>query len=150
MPNLADLHNSTVSAPSPELHEALVLDDATERGQDIRCVIPSFGEGFASDPMAWEPYTTAAGEFWPKKDERAVLAFPPDGPPVVVWWEPGVREPDAAIEGGAGGSSVFVPYLIPAGSSFVVPANKQALWAIPIEVEGDGVLEVNGALVEVS
>lgn len=88
MADLSDLHNSTVPAPSPEIHEAVVLDDATARGQEIRCVIRSFGEGYATDPMAWEPYTTAEGEFWPKKDDRAVLSFAPDGPPVIQWWEP--------------------------------------------------------------
>lgn len=48
------------------------------------------------------------------------------------------------IEGG------FVPYLVPAGTVFRVPANKQALWTIPIELEGDASLEIDGALVEVA
>lgn len=48
------------------------------------------------------------------------------------------------IEGG------FVPYLVPDGTIFRVPANKQALWTIPIELEGDAGLEIDGALVEVN
>ncbi len=102
MADLADLHNSTVSTTDPELHEAVVLDDATERGQEIRCVIPSFGEGYASDPMAWEPYTTATGEFWPKRGDRVVVTAHADGPPVIVWWEPvGERDPDSVTGGDA-------------------------------------------------
>lgn len=100
MADLADLHNSTVSAASPELHEAVVLDDAVERRQEIRCVVPSFGDGYASDPMGWNPYTTAEGEFWPKEGDRAVLSFAPDGPPVIQWWEPSApREPSIAGSG---------------------------------------------------
>lgn len=48
------------------------------------------------------------------------------------------------VEGG------FVPYFVPAGTVFRVPANKQALWTIPIELEGDAGLEIDGALVEVA
>lgn len=44
----------------------------------------------------------------------------------------------------------FVPYLVPAGTVFIVPAGKQALWAIPIELEDDAGLEIDGALVEVN
>lgn len=40
-----------------------------------------------------------------------------------------------------------VPYFIPAATSFVVNENKQALFSVPITVEGT--LEVNGLLVEV-
>jgi len=48
---------------------------------------------------------------------------------------------------GGGSSSSFVPYLIPAGSTFVVPINYQALFEMTIEV--DGILEVDGFLIEV-
>ena len=44
----------------------------------------------------------------------------------------------------------FVPYLVPAGTIFVVPLNAQALWTIPIELQGDAGLEIDGALVEVN
>lgn len=44
----------------------------------------------------------------------------------------------------------FVPYLVPAGTVFIVPSGKQALWTIPIELEGDAGLEIDGALVEVA
>jgi hypothetical protein len=40
-----------------------------------------------------------------------------------------------------------VPYRIPVGQSFTVNENRQALWAMPIDVEGT--LEVNGILVQV-
>lgn len=44
----------------------------------------------------------------------------------------------------------FVPYFVPAGTVFVVPENAQALWTIPIELDGDAGLEIDGALVEVN
>lgn len=47
-------------------------------------------------------------------------------------------------------SPSFVPYLVPDGAVFVVPLNAQALWTIPIELEGDTGLEIDGALVEVN
>lgn len=45
------------------------------------------------------------------------------------------------------GSGVMVPYYIAPAETFTVPANKQALFTIPITV--DGVLDVIGYLVEV-
>lgn len=96
MSDPAGLHNSLVSEASPELRESTVLDDATEAGQEVRCITESLGVQIATDPMAWEPHTTALGEFWPKQGERAVLAFS-DGPPVIVWWDPEEREPDAPL-----------------------------------------------------
>lgn len=44
----------------------------------------------------------------------------------------------------------FVPYRVPSGTVFRVPEGKQALWTIPIELEGDAGLEIDGALVEVA
>ncbi|WP_374248067.1 hypothetical protein [Thermomonas sp.] len=41
----------------------------------------------------------------------------------------------------------FVPTLIPAGTTFTVPANTQALYFIPIRIDGD--LVVDGTLVEI-
>jgi hypothetical protein len=43
-----------------------------------------------------------------------------------------------------------VPFFIPDGSTYTVAANKQALFALPIELEGTASLVVDGALVEVS
>lgn len=42
-----------------------------------------------------------------------------------------------------------VPFFIPDGETYTVAANKQALYALPIELDGDAVLIVDGALVEV-
>jgi hypothetical protein len=47
-------------------------------------------------------------------------------------------------------SPSFVPYFMPDGTVFVVPKNAQALWTIPIELDGDAGLEIDGALVEVN
>lgn len=44
----------------------------------------------------------------------------------------------------------FVPYFVPNGTVFIVPVNAQALWTIPIELDGDAGLEIDGALVEVN
>lgn len=48
---------------------------------------------------------------------------------------------------GSGGDS-FVPTHIAAGETFTVPVNKQALYALPIVV--DGTLVIDGTLVEVA
>jgi hypothetical protein len=44
-------------------------------------------------------------------------------------------------------SAAPMPYYVPTGESFTVPLNFQGLFAQPIEI--DGVLEVNGSLIEV-
>lgn len=44
----------------------------------------------------------------------------------------------------------FVPTTIPAGVTYSVPANCQALFTLPIELESGASLDVAGALVEVS
>jgi hypothetical protein len=41
-----------------------------------------------------------------------------------------------------------VPYFIPSGDTFVVAINKQALFNMPIDIEGD--LVVDGYLIEVA
>lgn len=51
----------------------------------------------------------------------------------------------AASSGTSGGG--FVPTLIPAGETFIVPTNKQALYAVP--VIADGALIIDGVLVGV-
>jgi hypothetical protein len=102
MADPAALANSLVSHAEPELREATILDNATAPGEEIRCESEALGTGLAEDPMSWRPYVTAVGVFYPKRGERAVLALPPDGPPVIQWWEPAEREPDAAISGEPG------------------------------------------------
>lgn len=49
------------------------------------------------------------------------------------------------LSGGGGGG--MVPFFIPAAETFVVPPNKQALFTIPIDVEG--IMDIEGVLVEV-
>lgn len=46
-------------------------------------------------------------------------------------------------------ADVAVPFLVPDGTTYTVAENKQALFALPIELEGDAVLVLDGALVEV-
>lgn len=43
-----------------------------------------------------------------------------------------------------------VPYFIPDGENYTVPNNIQALWTLPIELEGDATITVNGELVGVA
>jgi hypothetical protein len=94
MPNPASLTASAVDIPDAELHEAVVLDSASALGEEIRCTIPSFSERYFTEPMPWSPYVTPAGFFYPKKDDRAVLGYPVDGPPVILEWWPNAAEPD--------------------------------------------------------
>jgi hypothetical protein len=46
--------------------------------------------------------------------------------------------------------SSFVPTLVSDGTTFLIPENKQALFALPIELEGTAGLELDGALIEVN
>jgi hypothetical protein len=61
---------------------------------------------------------------------------------------------DALVYDGAawvpGSVDSAVPFFIPDGTTYTVAANKQALFALPIELEGDAVLVLDGALVEVN
>jgi hypothetical protein len=88
---------SAVTIPPPELHEALILDSATELGKAVRCTVASLDPLLATDPMPWQPYVTAAGAFYPKKGDRALLSYQVDGTPLIVWWEPSAGSPDKAI-----------------------------------------------------
>lgn len=49
-----------------------------------------------------------------------------------------------------GSVDTAVPFFVPDGQSYTVAANKQALFTIPIELDGDASLVLDGALVEVS
>jgi len=96
-PNPSDLAPSAVRIPDPELREAIVLDDAAEPGRVIRCVVPGLDPLLATDPMPWFPYVTAAGLFYPKRDDRAVIGKAPDGAPVILFWWPSATEPDSVL-----------------------------------------------------
>lgn len=98
MPNPADLTASAVDVPSPEMHEAEVLDNASTESDEVRCVIPSFGGEFATDPLAWVPHVKSVGVFFPKKGNRAIVSYHKDGPPAIVsWWPEESAEPDHAF-----------------------------------------------------
>lgn len=43
-----------------------------------------------------------------------------------------------------------VPTLVAAGQTYVVPANSQVLWTLPIELEAGASIEALGDLVEVN
>lgn len=96
MPDLSEIHNASSPTAAPELRDALVLDDAGTADQLVRCTYA--GEpNLATDPMPWNPVTTTVGEFWPKHGDRAILGFPPDGPPAVLAWWPAAAEPNVSF-----------------------------------------------------
>jgi hypothetical protein len=79
-----------------------------------------------------------------------------DGPNIITP-NTDVSFPGSGLLGHAGGKSVSVdpgqfaqwtPTLI-ANETFTVPENRQVLFALPITIEEDGILEVNGELIEV-
>jgi hypothetical protein len=94
MPNPRELTPSAVDKPEPESHEAVIAEDATEEGQEIRATRESLDPLLTDDPMPWVPYVGAAGIFYPKRKDRAILAFPVDGTPVIAVWWPNASEPD--------------------------------------------------------
>lgn len=59
----------------------------------------------------------------------------------------GLTGGSSSAGGGSTVGAAFVPTLIPEGSTFTVPANQQALFALTIDVQGD--LVVDGDLVGV-
>src|SRR5215831_1246878 len=67
-------------------------------------------------------------------------------PPIAIG-EPGPPGPQGPP--GVDGANGMVPTLIHAGETFTVPADKQALFKLPIEIEPGGNLEVFGALEQV-
>lgn len=94
VPNPADLTPSAVELPDPEVHDARVSEDAVGPDDLVRCVIPDHTERLTTDPLPWTPYVKKAGFFYPKKGDRAILAFPVDGPAVILEWWPKATEPD--------------------------------------------------------
>ncbi len=103
MPNPADLTPSGVDIPQGELFTAEINEDATAVGQQVTCVVPSHSSLLATDPMAWEPWPTSEGVFYPKRGDFALVSAQPDGPPVIVFWAPADdATPDAALTGEKG------------------------------------------------
>lgn len=87
-----------VSMPPSPLFNGEILDDATEPGQEVRCIRPGVDRQAATDPMPWKPYVTPVGFFYPKRGNRAVLDYPIDGPPVISsWWPSADAVPDVAL-----------------------------------------------------
>ena len=46
-------------------------------------------------------------------------------------------------------TSGMVPYVLPAGETFTVPENKQALFSHPIDIGAGAAMVVDGVLIEV-
>lgn len=98
MPSPAELGPRVIGSSAPPLREAVVHEDATEPGQEIKCIVPSFGREWTSDPLQWNPVVKPAGFFYPKKDDRAVIGYPTDGPPFVAqWWPSDSASPDVPL-----------------------------------------------------
>ncbi len=92
------LHPSSVEIPAPEIHEATVLDDATEPRQEVRCIVPFLDKKLASDPMAWNSVSIAREEYWPKRGDRALISAHVDGPPAIFeWWPAADATPDVPL-----------------------------------------------------
>jgi hypothetical protein len=97
MPDPSLLTPSAVARSAPETHDAVVNQDATVEGQEITCVIPEFDPLIATDPMPWNPLSTPAGWFYPKRGDRALLCYPVDGDPVILEWWRNATEPDVPL-----------------------------------------------------
>lgn len=96
MPDISRL-TSVEETPDGELHTAKVNEDATEEGQAVTCTVEAFDRLIAFDPAHWTPYVNAAGVFFPKRGDSALLATPLDGPAVIVTWRPSATEPDETL-----------------------------------------------------
>jgi hypothetical protein len=98
VPDLADLTPAGVTIPDAELHEAVVAEDAASLGQEVRCILATFDDRYAEDPMPWTPVTVAkVGTWFPKRDDRAIVAFPEGGTPVISQWWPSADTPDVSF-----------------------------------------------------
>lgn len=97
--------------------------------------------------------TKALGAHWyfsdtaPDPDEHPNWANTDTGT-LFVWYDDGTSASWVEFGTGGGSSDGAVPYAIAAGETFTVATNKQALFTLPIDVEGT--LVVDGYLVEVS
>lgn len=90
---LADLGPGAIPSQRSSVFDGEILDNATEEGKEVRCVRVDDGRR-ATDPMPWNPVLKAdpKGICFPKRGDRAVIAEPADGPPVIDFWQPA---PDA-------------------------------------------------------
>lgn len=95
MPEASNLTKQAVDLPEAELQDSRVHDGASGPKDEVRCVIAE--EDGATDPMPFTPFVTHAGVFYPKRGDRAILGFPENGPPVILWWQPQATEPDVAF-----------------------------------------------------
>jgi hypothetical protein len=81
--------------------------------------------------------------------EAAAKPVPsPANPPASSAGSYSDAQADARVAAGLAGA--FVPTLLATGQTFSIPANRQALFALPIELEGTASLDISGALVEVA
>jgi hypothetical protein len=98
MPNPAKLSPSAVSLPAPELRAAILHEDASKRGDKVRCIVKRLGGRWTSDPLRWKPWVWPDGFYYPKQGDECSLAYPSDGPPYIAeWWPSDDAEPDAPL-----------------------------------------------------
>jgi hypothetical protein len=95
--DISQLWNGSIPPTEGNLVEAKLHDSANAVGEEVRCKIPSIDPNTATDPMPWMPYVTGAGVFYPKVGDRALIAFPEEGPPVIIWWVPKAESPDVSF-----------------------------------------------------
>lgn len=97
MPDISELFNGAIPAADTVLEEARVKDNASGPQDEVRLTIPGIDLHQATDPMAWIPYVTGAGVFYPKVGDRAVVAHPEGGPPYISFWQPKAESPDVSF-----------------------------------------------------
>ena len=93
----AELSNSFVDLPDPQILEAEILDGAAGPRDEVRCIVPAESKIHATDPMPWPSHTEPDGLYYPKRGDRALVAVPIEGPPAIVAWWPGATSPDHAF-----------------------------------------------------
>jgi hypothetical protein len=93
MPDPANLTRHAVTVPEPQLIEGKILDSAEDPTEEVRCTFAG-DDVHASDPMPWDPVVRKAGFFYPKRGDRAVIAFPDGGTPYIDFFRPSATSPD--------------------------------------------------------
>lgn len=95
------------------------------------------------DPIPAEPGKWVYGKsFLPMQDGRIPVAAPGG---IATLGADGKLRPEQL-----GNPGQFVPTRIPAGQSFVIPTDTQALYVLPIHLEPDATLVVEGHLLEIA
>jgi RES domain-containing protein len=99
MPRLGEMDPQSIELPAAQVLEAEVLDDAASRADEVRCVVESFSPDHFWGPLQWVPVVDAAGVFYPKKGDRALVIAPDpeDGPPAIAVWFPSATAPDKSF-----------------------------------------------------